>query len=85
MGLDGCPWYLLTIIVLWLYIIITILSCYNRPDFLNLTICVVSYFMISDPTEVKKWTFRLLVLAVFVSIIFDIIFFMLNDGDVRRI
>ena len=48
-GLDGCPWYLLTIIVLWLYIIVTILACFYRADFLNATICVVAFYMVSEP------------------------------------
>ena len=74
MGLDGCPWYLLTIIVLWIYIILTLLACFFRADFLNITICVTSFYMVSEPAEVKKWTFRLLVLGVLISLAYDVAF-----------
>jgi hypothetical protein len=84
-GLDGCPWYLLTIIVLWLYIIVTALACYYRADFLNATICVVAFYMVSEPQSVKKWTFRLLVLGVLMSLVFDFAFFMLNDFDLKKV
>lgn len=35
--------------------------------------------MVHEPSEVKKWTFRLLVLGIFLSLIFDIVFFVIND------
>lgn len=84
-GLDGCPWYLLTIIVLWLYIVVTALACFYRADFLNATICVVAFYMVSEPHSVKKWTFRLLVLGVLMSLLFDFAFFMLNDFDLKKV
>jgi len=71
--------------VLWIYIIMTMLACFYRSDFLNGTICVVAFYMINEPYEVKKWTFKLLTLGVFISIIYDVLYFMLNDGDLKKV
>jgi hypothetical protein len=78
-GFDSCPWFLVTQIVLFLYFGMTILVCFYRPDFINITICVVALYMVNEPSEVKKWTFRLLVLGIFLSLVFDVVFFVLND------
>jgi hypothetical protein len=85
MGLDSCPWYLLTVVVLWIYIILTIMACYYRADFLNATICVVSFYMVNEPHQVKKWTFRLLVVGILLSIIYDVLYFLSRDTDPKRI
>lgn len=78
-GFNSVPWFLLTNIVLYIYMIMTLCVCFYRPDFLNLSVCVVALYMINEPSEVKKWTFRLLVLGIFLSMIFDIVFFVIND------
>ena len=35
MGYETVPWYLVTQIVLFIYMILTILSMFFRPDFIN--------------------------------------------------
>ena len=38
-----------------------------------MTICIVAIYMIADTSNIKKWTFRYLVIAIFASFLYDVI------------
>jgi hypothetical protein len=59
---------------------------------LNLTVCTAAIYILSNTNRIKKWTFRVLVLGIFLSLIYDLIWFLLfndinndlEDGGVTR-
>ena len=90
-GFDYVPWFTLTKIVLAIYTVLTIFVLFYRQDFINLTVCVIGIHMMLDPSKVKRWTFRMLVLGIVFTLIFDLIFFFTQeytadqtDGGVER-
>lgn len=76
-GFDYVPWYTVTKIVLFIYGILTLCVLFVRPDFINLTIVTASTYMILDPDKIRRTTFRLLVLAIFITLVYDIIWLVL--------
>lgn len=77
LGFSYVPWFTLTKVVLGIYTALTCAICFYRPDFLNLTICTAAIFMILNTDMIKKWTFRVLVLGIFMSLLYDLFFFMI--------
>jgi hypothetical protein len=63
-----------------------------RTDFLNLTICTAAIYMILNTDRIKKWTFRVLVLGIFLSLGYDLFWFLMiqdfnsdqSDGGVEK-
>lgn len=65
-------------------IIMNIMACYARPDFLTLLVGVLSILYLSDNENVNRDKFRLLPLVLLISIIYDFIWlFFIQDlrGD----
>lgn len=83
LGFSYVPWFTLTKIVLGIYTVLTMFVLFFRPDFINLTVCTAAAYMLMNTDKIKKWTFRTLVMGIFVSLIYDIVWFMLQDysGD----
>lgn len=52
-----------------------------RPDFLNLTICLTALFMLNNTAMITKGKFKVLVLAVFISLVYDIIWFYMKHAE----
>ena len=75
------PWFRITWIILWIYTILTIFVLFHRPDFINLTICVVALYMMFNTDKITRTTFRGLVYAIFFSLFYDLIWFMLKHGE----
>ena len=80
-GYDNVPWFMLTWWVLWIYTVLTLLVMFLRPDFLNLTICVVGLYMMFNTDRITKNKFRMLVLGVLVSIVYDIVWFIIKHNE----
>ncbi len=40
------PWFTLTRYMLYIYTVLTILVMFYRPDFINLTVCIVALYML---------------------------------------
>jgi hypothetical protein len=60
---------------------LTLLICFARPDFLNLTICVAAFQMFMNPEKFKKGHFRIVVAATGISFFYDL-FWLLVISDV---
>ena len=73
MGLRDTQWGRLAIIMFSIWCLSTCFVCFQKPDFLNLTLGVVGLFLLHDPQSVKQSYLRLLTLALPVSMIYDII------------
>ena len=52
-----------------------------RPDFLNLTVCVVGIYMMFNIDVITKTKFRLLVAGIFLSLVFDFIWLFLKHTE----
>ena len=76
LGFSYVPWFTLTKIVLGIYTALTCFVLFFRTDFINLTVCTSAIYMILNTERIQKWTFRILVLGIFISLIYDLIFFL---------
>ena len=54
-----------------IYLVFSILQSTERPDFLNLTIGTVAILFLSNRETIRQSSFRNLVLAMVLSVIFD--------------
>jgi hypothetical protein len=52
-----------------------------RPDFLNLTISLVGIYMMFNIDTVSKGKFRMLVIGVILSLLYDLVWFYLKHGE----
>jgi hypothetical protein len=92
LGFNYVPWFTLTKIVLGIYSVLTCLVLFFRTDFLNLTVCTSAIYMILNTDRIKKWTFRTLVLGIFLSLGYDLFWFLMiqdfnsdqSDGGVEK-
>jgi len=49
MGYQNIPWLRLTEGVLLVYLVLTVLSMFVRPDFLSVTVCAVGIYVLERP------------------------------------
>jgi len=50
-----------------------------RTDFLNLTICTTAIYMLNNTDRIKRWSFRVLVFGIFLSLVYDLLWFYLQE------
>jgi len=60
-------------------VILTFLSSQYRPDFITLTACIMGIYFLENSESVRLNDFRKLVALIFISLGFDILWFMVND------
>lgn len=77
LGFNTVPWFTLTKIVTGIYTMLTCSVLFFRPDFINLTVCTTSIYMLLNTDKIKRLTFRMLVLGIFLSLLYDLFWFML--------
>lgn len=81
MGYSNVPWFKLTWFLLWIYTAITLFIMFKKEDFLNITICVSAMFMLFNTDKITKNLFRVLVLGIVISIIFDLFWFAMKHYE----
>ena len=81
LGFSHVPWYSLTLVVLGIYTVLTLFVLFFKSDFINLTVCVVAIYMMMNTDRISRWTFRLLVLGIIISLLYDLLWFMLKDQN----
>lgn len=79
LGFSHVPWFTLTKVVLGIYTALTCFVLFFRTDFMNLTVCTAAIYMITNTDKIKRWTFRVLVIGIFISLIYDLCWFLLQD------
>lgn len=77
LGFSYVPWFTLTKVVLGIYTVLTCFVLFFRTDFINLTVCTSAIYMILNTDRIKKWTFRALVLGIFLSLGYDLFWFLM--------
>lgn len=79
LGFSHVPWFTLTKVVLGIQTILTCFVLFFRTDFVNLTVCTSAIYMINNTDKIRKTTFRVLVLGIFLSLVYDLTWFLLHD------
>ena len=52
-----------------------------RTDFVNLTVCTAAIYMLNNTDKIRKTTFRILVLGIFLSLAIDLVWFFLQEQN----
>lgn len=73
MGMKDTRWARLTIIMYGIFALGTSFICFQKPDFLNLTLAICGLFILLDPQHIKTSYLRLLVLAIPISQLYDLL------------
>jgi len=55
------------------------MSLFFRTDFVNLTVCTTAIYMLTNTERIKKWTFRGLVFGIFISLVYDLLWFFMQE------
>lgn len=80
-GYKELPWLRLTWYLLWIYTGLTIMIMVKREDFINLTVCVVAIYMMFNTDTISRDRFRGLVGGIIVSLIFDVVWFVIKHYE----
>jgi hypothetical protein len=63
-----------------LYTVVTLLVSFYKADFVNLTVCMLAIYLLVNADVATQDTFRVLVLMVLFSLVYDIIWFFLRNN-----
>lgn len=74
LGFQQTPWLQCTKVMMMVVFVLNAFAGYARPDFLTQITCVLAVYMLQDSDNIDRTKFRMLPVAVFLSIIYDIIF-----------
>lgn len=82
MGHEGeTNWKIISKVVLIVYLLFTMLSCYYRPDFMSLTAVCGALFFFEKPQHVRRKEFLLFVCFLASTFVFDALhLFVLHDS-----
>ena len=73
LGFRETRWGRLAIMLFGVWSIFTCLVCFEKPDYINLTMAIIGLHLFLDPQQIKQSYLRALVFALPVSEIIDII------------
>ena len=80
MGLKDTKWAQTSIYLFGVWTLLTAIVCFEKPDFLNLTIGCVGMFLMLDPQNIKNSYLRMIVLSLAVSEVYDLLW-LFNKTD----
>ena len=78
-GFLQINWARLCFTVTVIYTVLNLFAGLYRADFLNITVCAVAIFLLTNPEMVDKTSFRLLVAGTFLSLVYDIVWRCMQD------
>ena len=92
MGYRSVPWLGATYFFLFVQLILSMLTQIHRKDQISITVCAIGLYMLSYPENTRRYQFRMLVALIFLSIVQDVFWFVLNrdteddedDGGLER-
>lgn len=92
MGYRSVPWLGATYVFLTVQLVLAMLTQMHRKDMITITVCAIGFYMLSFPENTRRYQFRMLVGLIFISIIQDAFWFVLNkdteddedDGGMER-
>ena len=77
-GYKSVPWREVCYIALVFQLILGILSQYGRKDQITVAGCAIGIYFLECPESLRRYRFRQLVALFFVSMIYDVLWFVLN-------
>ena len=80
-GMRHTRWARLTIILFGLWTLGTSFLCFQKPDFLNLTVGICGLFILLDPQMLKASYLRLLVAVIPVTQLYDLMWLLHKSGE----
>ena len=80
-GYESVPWFKLTWWLLWIYTLLTVLVMFFRPDFINMTVCIVAIYMMFNTDRISKGKFKMLVFGIILSLVYDIAWFIMKHTE----
>jgi lipopolysaccharide export LptBFGC system permease protein LptF len=54
---------------------------YSRPDFINMTVCIVALYMMFNTERISKTKFKMLVFGIIISLLYDIVWFIMAHSE----
>lgn len=84
-GFRQINWARLCFTVTVINTVLNLFAGLYRADFLNITVCAVAIFLLTNPEIVNKTSFRLLVAGTFLSLVYDIVWRCMQDFDAEEL
>ena len=72
------PWFGVIVFALVVQMLLSILSQYARKDQITITGCTLGFYFMFFPESLRRWRFRQLVALFAVSLVYDVVWFLLN-------
>ena len=81
-GYRFIPWLAVSYVAVCVQLFLSILTQYQRKDFMTVTACALALMLLTMPNIARRKEFRMVVLLIFMSIVYDVLWFMINnDAD----
>ena len=77
-GYRDVPWLGLTYVMLLMQVVLAMLTQIHRKDQVTITVCALGFYMIEYAEITRRWQFRMLVALIFLSLVQDVLWFLLN-------
>ena len=74
-------WARCTYIATVLYAVLVMIASLARADSLNVTICALALYLLTDTSQMKRRHFRFLIIAILLSLIYDIIYMLMHESN----
>jgi ABC-type uncharacterized transport system permease subunit len=75
---------LLTKVLVWIFACLTMLLMLKRPAFVNITVAALAFYVLENPQNISRQTFRGLVLLIVLSWVYDFIWLFFIDASVSE-
>ena len=79
--IETIPWLELTKVVVWIFLILTVVQMLKRPVFLSLTVAALALYILEYPQTIQRNTFRQLVLLLAISWVYDFLTLFLIEAS----
>ena len=80
-GFRVPKWSRATFIMTFIFLIVTLLIHFYKADFVNLTVCTVAIYLLSNAKDAQPKHFRYLVAGTIISFVYDILWMILRGSD----
>jgi len=80
-GFKVPRWSRITFIMTFIFLIITLLIHFYKADFVNLTVCTVAIYLLSNAKDAQPKHFRYLVAGTILSFVYDVLWMILRGSE----
>jgi hypothetical protein len=80
---TGMPikWARCTYIATVVYAVLVMIASMARADSLNVTICALALYLLTNTNQMKRRHFRFLIIAIVLSLIYDLIYMLMHESN----